>query len=195
MNFASHPNLGIATQGRHRYSISTVTVSSLAQPGSERYGIPEEFHHFMQLGRFLLSSALVLATAVPALASTHARRGPTSHTARRRTTAASHTAHPAAAPRVMDSERATEIQTALIKAGYLTGTPSGHWDAPSEAAMQKLQGDNGWQTKLTPDSRALIKLGLGPKQDVAETGSLPSVSTSPAAVPQMPPSPPATVQP
>ena len=28
--------------------------------------------------------------------------------------------------------------------------------------MQKYQADNGWQTKLIPDSRAIIKLGLGP---------------------------------
>lgn len=62
----------------------------------------------------------------------------------------------------ISAERATEIQTALINKGYLTGTPSGNWDASSVAAMQKLQGDNGWQTKLIPDSRALIKLGLGP---------------------------------
>ena len=65
----------------------------------------------------------------------------------------------------MDSDRAIEIQAALIKSGYLTGSPTGHWDSESEAAMQKLQGSNGWQTKLTPDSRALILLGLGPKQD------------------------------
>ncbi len=64
--------------------------------------------------------------------------------------------------RAMDDERAAQIQTALIKAGYLTGAPSGHWDADSEAAMEKLQADNGWQTKLVPDSRALIKIGLGP---------------------------------
>jgi hypothetical protein len=31
--------------------------------------------------------------------------------------------------------------------------------------MQKFQSDNGWQTKLVPDSRAIIKLGLGPSQD------------------------------
>ena len=31
--------------------------------------------------------------------------------------------------------------------------------------MSKFQSDQGWQTKLTPDSRALIKLGLGPSQD------------------------------
>ena len=38
-------------------------------------------------------------------------------------------------------------------------------DGQSEAAMQKLQADNGWQTKLIPDSRAIIKLGLGPNHD------------------------------
>ena len=63
----------------------------------------------------------------------------------------------------MPPERATEIQTALIQQGYLTGEPTGNWDAASIAAMQKLQADNGWQSKITPDSRALIKLGLGPK--------------------------------
>jgi hypothetical protein len=67
----------------------------------------------------------------------------------------------------MPTERATEIQTALIKQGYLTGEPTGTWDSASVAAMQKLQGDNGWQTKITPDSRGLIKLGLGPQGDVA----------------------------
>jgi hypothetical protein len=87
----------------------------------------------------------------------------------------------ATGPRTIDTDRATEIQAALIKSGYLTGTPSGHWDAASEAAMQKLQADNGWQTKLTPDSRALIKLGLGPKQDEAETSSLPTVASQSSA--------------
>ena len=65
----------------------------------------------------------------------------------------------------MESERATEIQQALIQNGYMTGEPSGVWDSQSASAMQKFQGDNGWQTKITPDSRALIKLGLGPQQD------------------------------
>jgi hypothetical protein len=62
----------------------------------------------------------------------------------------------------MDHERAAAIQTALIKQGYLSGEASGTWDSQSMAAMQKLQSDNGWQTKIVPDSRALIKLGLGP---------------------------------
>jgi peptidoglycan hydrolase-like protein with peptidoglycan-binding domain len=64
----------------------------------------------------------------------------------------------------MDSERATEIQEALIKKGYLSGEPTGVWDGQSASAMQRLQGDNGWQTKITPDSRALIALGLGPQR-------------------------------
>jgi peptidoglycan hydrolase-like protein with peptidoglycan-binding domain len=68
----------------------------------------------------------------------------------------------------MPSERATEIQTALIKQGYLSGEPSGVWDAQTSGAMAKLQGDNGWQTKITPDSRALIKLGLGPTAPPAD---------------------------
>jgi hypothetical protein len=66
----------------------------------------------------------------------------------------------------MPTDRATQIQTALIKQGYMTGEPTGAWDASTVAAMQKLQGDNGWQTKITPDARALIKLGLGPKDNV-----------------------------
>lgn len=64
--------------------------------------------------------------------------------------------------REIQSERATEIQSALIKAHYLDGEPTGQWDSNTEAAMRKMQADNGWQTKITPDSRALIKLGLGP---------------------------------
>jgi hypothetical protein len=68
----------------------------------------------------------------------------------------------------MDSQRATEIQQALIRAHYLSGSPTGQWDAETQAAMVKYQDDNGWQSKITPDSRALIKLGLGPKQDAGE---------------------------
>jgi hypothetical protein len=68
--------------------------------------------------------------------------------------------------RTIDDSRATQLQSALVKSGYLSNdAASGHWDSQTEAAMQKLQADNGWQTKLIPDSRAIIKLGLGPAQD------------------------------
>lgn len=55
-----------------------------------------------------------------------------------------------------------EIQQALIREHYLGGEPTGSWDATTQAAMQKYQSDQGWQTRLLPDSRALKKLGLGP---------------------------------
>jgi len=93
--------------------------------------------------------------------------------------------HKKAAPigqRGIDPERATQIQAALIRENYMSGSPTGQWDASTEAAMQKFQGDHGWQTKLTPDSRALIKLGLGPNQDVAISPSLQSTQTATSTV-------------
>ncbi len=65
----------------------------------------------------------------------------------------------------IDPERAGQIQEALIRNNYLDGEPSGKWDQRTRDAMQRFQQDNGWQTKVVPDSRALIKLGLGPSSD------------------------------
>jgi Putative peptidoglycan binding domain len=62
----------------------------------------------------------------------------------------------------IDPTRSREIQEALIREHYMDGTATGTWDAKSEAAMQRYQADNGWQSKVVPDSRALIKMGLGP---------------------------------
>lgn len=104
------------------------------------------------------SLVLLLSLCAPALASGHIHRGPTAHRV------AQHKAHlprRSSAPRVMAPARATEIQNALIRNGYLAGSPSGVWDSSTEQAMQKYQAANGWQTRLTPDSRAIIKLGLG----------------------------------
>jgi len=77
------------------------------------------------------------------------------------------------------NERATEIQTALIQHGYLTGEPSGTWDHETVAAMEKLQADNGWGTKVTPDARALIKLGLGPQHDTPAQSATASTTQQP----------------
>ena len=63
---------------------------------------------------------------------------------------------------VIEGDRAREIQTALIRQGYLKGEPSGAWDQATKDAMTHYQADHGWQTKTLPDSRALIQLGLGP---------------------------------
>jgi hypothetical protein len=65
----------------------------------------------------------------------------------------------------IDPERARTIQEALIREHYLSGEPTGTWNQTSEDAMRRYQGDHGWQTKEVPDSRALIKLGLGPSKD------------------------------
>ena len=85
-------------------------------------------------------------------------------------------------------ERVTEIQQALVREHYLSKDPDGQWDSTTEAAMQKFQADQGWQTKLMPDSRALKKLGLGPDYSTAinaKTATFddpPPVSTIPAGV-------------
>ena len=107
---------------------------------------------------------LLFASALPTLAAPRIHRGPTS------TRLVRQHAHAVAKPvaaRIMDADRATQIQSALITRGYLTGAPTGAWDEPTQAAMAKLQADNGWQTKLVPDSRAIIKLGLGPSASPA----------------------------
>jgi hypothetical protein len=65
----------------------------------------------------------------------------------------------------IDSVRAREIQAALIREHYMQGEPSGSWDNATQEAMKRYQADQGWQSKTTPDSRALIKLGLGPSHD------------------------------
>lgn len=80
--------------------------------------------------------------------------------------------------RQIEPDRAREIQEALIREHYLTAPASGQWDSNTEAAMQKYQSDHGWQTKLTPDSRALIKLGLGPKNDATPAIATPVATTA-----------------
>jgi peptidoglycan hydrolase-like protein with peptidoglycan-binding domain len=81
----------------------------------------------------------------------------------------------------IDSERAMQIQQALIREHYLSGDPSGSWDASSIAAMRKYQSDKGWQTKLMPDSRALKMLGLGPDYSSAINAKDSSFAAPPPA--------------
>ena len=84
----------------------------------------------------------------------------------------------------MDTARVREIQAALIREKFLDGQPSGVWDQRSKDAMQRFQQANGWQTKMVPDSRALIKLGLGPDRanlinpDTAATAYIPGGGSS-----------------
>ncbi len=83
----------------------------------------------------------------------------------------------------IDSDRAREIQQALIREHYLDGEPTGLMDQRTKDALTRYQNDNGWQSKIVPDARALIKLGLGPSRegllnpDSAEMSSPGSQST------------------
>ena len=90
------------------------------------------------------------------------------------------------------SDRAREIQEALIREHYLDGQPNGMWDARTTAAMRKFQADQGWQSKVVPDSRALIKLGLGPSHendlnpDLMGDGAFSPLRATPASPADMP---------
>ncbi len=115
---------------------------------------------------FLISAALV----APSAFATNVHRSPTSGLTSAHKLSKSK--HKAAARHVrgqqaIDPERVTQIQQALIREHYFTGEADGKWDATTIAAMQKYQADHGWQTKLMPDSRALLKLGLGPDYSAA----------------------------
>ncbi|MFZ0663223.1 MAG: peptidoglycan-binding domain-containing protein [Acidobacteriaceae bacterium] len=111
----------------------------------------------------LLITALAAAPAFASRVHRPATSGHHHHARRRHSRKARH--HIARGQRGIDTERASQIQAALIKQNYLTGAPSGEWDSATEDAMKKYQADHGWQTKTTPDSRALIALGLGPDRD------------------------------
>jgi hypothetical protein len=107
---------------------------------------------------FLVAAAVAV---IPAMA-TRVHRAPTSGHSKPSHHVPTAKAKKMHGQQAIDGERATAIQQALIREHYLAGEPSGKWDGDTQAAMLKFQGDQGWQTKLTPDSRALIKLGLGP---------------------------------
>lgn len=104
----------------------------------------------------------------------HSSARASSHTAGMHGSSAAHheSRHAARAvkPRVhgqqgIDSARTLEIQQALIREKYLTvDEATGQWDQATREALIRLQNDNHWQTKILPDARALIKLGLGPSQ-------------------------------
>jgi peptidoglycan hydrolase-like protein with peptidoglycan-binding domain len=131
---------------------------------------------------FLISAALI---APPAFA-TNVHRSPTSgQTSAHKLTQSKHKARRPRGQQAIAPERVTQIQQALIREHYLTGEANGKWDATTVAAMQKYQADHGWQTKLMPDSRALLKLGLGPDYSTA-INAKDSSFAAPAANSSMP---------
>ena len=126
----------------------------------------------LRLTAVLLSAVLTVAVAAQAgtqksakSKSSHAVSKTSKHTGKSRHTASSRHSRKSVKPRgqqAMNPERVREIQSAMIRARYLDGEPNGVWDSRSKTAMQKFQADQGWQSKVVPDSRALIRLGLGP---------------------------------
>ena len=84
---------------------------------------------------------------------------------------------------VIQGDRARQIQTALVREGYMKGEPSGAWDQPTKDAMTRYQADHGWQTKTLPDSRALIQLGLGPDHKDAVNAKAVSANLPPNGEP------------
>ncbi|MBB6146514.1 hypothetical protein HNQ77_004493 [Silvibacterium bohemicum] len=134
---------------------------------------------------FRACQSVILMTALavtPAVASrTH--RAPTSGHHKTSSKKVKHVSHVIMGQRGIDTDRAREIQTALIRENYMSGSPTGQWDSDTQAAMLKYQSDHGWQTKLTPDSRALIKLGLGPNHTGEATAAKADSPSEPAPNP------------
>jgi peptidoglycan hydrolase-like protein with peptidoglycan-binding domain len=127
-----------------------------------------------KVGTLVLAVSMVWVLSVCALAapSSHtspvakkssANRTPAKKTTRKaRTSRSSRSSWRRRGQHGMDASRVREIQQALIRQNYLNGSADGVWGPTSQAAMARYQADNGWQAKVVPDSRALIKLGLGP---------------------------------
>lgn len=116
----------------------------------------------------MFAGSLCLGASLCFAASTTSEKQPATSTKK----AVHHTAHHSRKHRTkvrgqkaIDGERVREIQQALIREHYLKGQPSGKWDDATQAAMHKYQADQGWQSKTVPDSRALIRLGLGPDHE------------------------------
>ena len=129
------------------------------------------------MSRRIAITALLLSACLPAAQALHMHRKPTSGHVKKVSAKAPKHGQKMHGQQNIDTDRAKQIQTALVREHYLTTEPNGVWDDSSKEAMVRYQADHGWQTKVTPDSRALIKLGLGPEQSA---GTLPpSVAAAP----------------
>jgi peptidoglycan hydrolase-like protein with peptidoglycan-binding domain len=114
--------------------------------------------------RFVLALLIGAGTISSSAYASRVHRSPTSGQTSHhsRSVTASKRYHRARGQQSIEPDRVMQIQQALIREHYMTGDATGKWDSTTVAAMQKYQSDQGWQTKLMPDSRALKKLGLGP---------------------------------
>lgn len=120
----------------------------------------------------ILAATVLIATSVSFGSAQTTSNKPTKHpNVHKNSVPKSHRKHvgkKARRPRgqqAIDNQRARQIQEALVREHYMSGTPSGTWDAATQEAMRRYQAAQGWQNKTVPDSRALIRLGLGPNHD------------------------------
>ena len=111
----------------------------------------------------LLTATATFATTTHRTAASHTRKGHKPVVSYRAKTKG----HKMHGQQAIDPNRVTQIQSALIREHYMSGEANGQWDATTQAAIKKYQSDQGWQTKLLPDSRAIKKLGLGPDYSTA----------------------------
>jgi peptidoglycan hydrolase-like protein with peptidoglycan-binding domain len=121
----------------------------------------------MVVGQLLLAASLSLAFA--SMSTTKPQSGDSTAKVQKSTHHAIHhtgkKTRRARGQKAIDGERVRQIQEALIREHYLKGEPSGKWDASTQQALHRYQADQGWQSKSIPDSRALIRLGLGPDHE------------------------------
>lgn len=137
-----------------------------------------------------MAVALLLSTTLAFAASTAAEKPSANPTAKVQN--ASHRTHHASkkarkgrvrGQKAIDGGRVRQIQEALIREHYMKGEPSGKWDESTQQALHRYQSDQGWQSKTVPDSRALIRLGLGPDSEHLLNPES-AMTMSPAASPQ-----------
>jgi peptidoglycan hydrolase-like protein with peptidoglycan-binding domain len=127
----------------------------------------------MKIDKFGAVAVTVLLSATLAFAGTTSSEKPSANPTAKVQNTSHHPHHASKKSRkkrvrgqkAIDSDRVRQIQEALIREHYLKGEPSGNWDASTQQALHRYQSDQGWQSKTVPDSRALIRLGLGPDSE------------------------------
>jgi len=130
-----------------------------------------------RIGILGLAGVALLAAATLSPAQTSSITAPS--TTKKSTSKKSHHKRRPRGQQKMDAQRIQAIQEALVREHYMS-KPTEKWDATTQQALQKYQADNGWQNKVVPDSRALIKLGLGPDNDHLLNPESAMTTTAPA---------------
>jgi putative peptidoglycan binding protein len=127
----------------------------------------------VKIDKFGAVAVTALLSATLAFAGTTSSEKPSANPTVKVQNASHHTHHASKKARkrrvrgqkAIDGDRVRQIQEALIREHYLKGEPSGKWDISTQQALHRYQSDQGWQSKTVPDSRALIRLGLGPDSE------------------------------